>query len=139
MEQGLRPGDRVVDLATLVRTAGAASGALTGLLVAWLTGVGSLASLALVAAAVIGGGGVGHALGLLRFVAQDRRSVVQQGAAGSRAAIDACLSASVPVAVLGWLGGALAVGPYASPLAAGALCLLSGLLVGVCLAVLATR
>jgi hypothetical protein len=135
----LRPGDRAIDLASLARTAGWVSGLATGALVAWYaTGQVALA----VAFGLIGAGGggiVGRILGRVRYTPEGRRLVVKRGPAALQITITTALSASLPAAILVWLGCLTILGGPAPTLGTGAAALAAGVLTGILLGRAASR
>ena len=135
----VQPGDRVIDLTSLAKTAGMISGLVAGFLVTWLaTGeIGRALALAVVGA--IGGRIAGRILGRVRYTTDGRRMVVKHGPSARQATITAALSASLPAAILVWLGCLTILGGPAPSLATGAVCLLTALVTGVLLGSAASR
>ena len=118
--QSIEPGVRVIDLTSLARTAGGVSGLVTGFLVTWLaTGeIGRAVVLGMVGA--VGGGIAGRILGRIRYTTEGRRVAVKRGPSSVQATITAALSASLPAAILIWLGCLTILGGPAPSLATGA-------------------
>ncbi|HYL79387.1 MAG TPA: hypothetical protein VEU07_01160 [Candidatus Acidoferrum sp.] len=135
----LQPGDRVIDLTSVARMSGMVSGLVTGVLVTWLAGGEIGRALALGVIGAIGGGIVGRLLGRVRYLKDGRRMVVKHGPSALQATTTAALSASLPAAILVWLGCLTILGGPAPSLATGAGCLLAGILSGVILGRAASR
>jgi len=137
--QSTESGVRVIDLTSLARTAGGVSGLVTGFLVTWLTTgeIGRAVVLGVVGA--VGGGIAGRILGRIRYTTEGRRVAVKRGPSSVQATITAALSASLPAAILVWLGCLTILGGPAPSLATGAASLLAGILTGVFLGRAASR
>jgi hypothetical protein len=129
--QALQTGDRVIDLTSVARNAGLAAGALTGLLVTWIVTGEPGRTLVFAAGGAIAGGIAGRLLGRIRYVKGGRRQVVKLGPAALQTLVTAGLSASVPVAILVWLGCLTVLGGPAPSLLTGAACLFSGVCSGI--------
>jgi hypothetical protein len=135
----IRPGDRVIELAPLARTAGFASGLFAGILVTALAAGGPGLAMAFGGAGAVCGGIVGHILGRLRYRQGGSRLVVKRGPSSLQIALTAALSTSLPAAIVVWLGCLTVLGGPAPSLLTGAACLVSGVLTGVALALAASR
>lgn len=99
--QGLTPGDRVVELAGLVRSAAIISGSVTGAWVVWLIKTNWLVSLgALFAGATIGFVVAQIVARMLYRTADGQTVVVRVGGASLTSTIPAGLAGGVPTAVL---------------------------------------
>jgi hypothetical protein len=135
----LQPGDRVIDLTSVARLSGVISGLVTGGLVTWLA-TGEMGwTLALGVIGGIAGWIAGRLLGRVRYMTDGRRMVVKYGPSARQATTTAALSASLPVAILVWLGCLTILGGPAPSLATGAACLLTGIVTGVLLGSAASR
>ena len=137
--QAIQSGDRVIDLASLARTAGMVSGLVTGFLVTWLATGEVGRALALGVAGAVGGRIAGRILGRVRYTTGGRRVVVKRGPSAPQATIAAALSASIPAAIVVWLGCLAILGGPVPSLQTGAACLLSGILTGAFLGFAASR
>jgi hypothetical protein len=137
--QAIQSGDRVIDLASLARTAGAVGGLVAGFLVTWLATGEIGRALAFGAMGLVGGGLMGRLLGRFRYTADGRRMVVKHGPAARPATVAAALSASLPGAIVAWLGCLTILGGPAPSALTGAASLVAGVLTGVLLGVAATR
>ena len=103
--QGLNPGDRVVELATLVLSAAVATGAVASASILWLITKSWLASGgALIAGAVVGFL-VGQLVGRVLYHAGGNTTVVKVGSAS--------LSSTIPAGLAGGVATALAIGVLA--------------------------
>lgn len=118
---------------SLARTAGTISGLFAGFLVTWLA-TGEIGR-----ALALAGGIAGRILGRVRYTTDGRRMVVKHGPSARQATITAALSASLPAAILVWLGCLTILGGPAPSLATGAACLLTGIVTGVLLGSAASR
>jgi hypothetical protein len=137
--QTIQPGDRVIDLASLTRTAGMVGGLFTGLLVTWLATGAVTAALAFGLVGAIGGGVVGRLLGKLRYTQDGHRMVVKRGPAALQVTMTAALTTSLPSAIAVWLGCLTLLGGPIPSLQTGAICLATGVLTGVLLGYAASR
>ena len=135
----LQPGDRVIDLASLARTAGMLSGMATGVPVTWLAAGGWVLPLVLGVAGAGAGRMVGYFLGRLRYAQGGKRVVAKRGVTSLQATLNAALSSSVTAAITVWLGCLTVLGGPAPSLHTGAICLLVGIITGVALGVAACR
>lgn len=137
--RALQPGDRVIDLTSVARMSGMLSGLVTGVLVTWLATGEIGRALAFGVIGAIGGGIVGRLLGRVRYMTGGQRVVVKHGPSALQVTTAAALSASLPAAILVWLGCLTILGGPAPSLATGAICLLAGIVTGVLLGRAASR
>ena len=138
-DQKAAPGtSRVIDLTSLARTAGLVSGLATGFLVTWLATGAIGRALGLGAAGAIAGAVLGRVLGRIRYSKEGRRIVVPHGPHALQYTIAAALSASLPAAILVWLGCLTFLGGPAPSLITGLASLLAGVATGVFLGRAAT-
>jgi hypothetical protein len=135
----IQPGDRVIDLASLARTAGMISGLVTGLLVAWLATGALTAGVAFGFGGAIGGRVLGRLLGKLRYTQAGHQIVVKRGPAALQATMTAALTTSLPSAIMIWLGCLTLLGGPAPSFQTGGICLVAGVFTGVLLGLAASR
>jgi len=138
-EEPFQPGDRVIDLTSLARTAGWVSGLITGGLVTWLASSQPALAVAFGLIGAVAGWIVGRVVGRVRYTAEGRRMVAKRGPAAMHVTITTALSASLPAAILVWLGCLTALGGPAPSLGTGTACLAVGLLTGIFLGRAASR
>jgi hypothetical protein len=132
-------GVRVIDLTSLSRTAGLVSGLVTGFLVTWLVTGEIGRAVVLGVAGAVGGAIAGRIVGRFRYTTGGHRVAVKRGPSSVQATITVALSASLPSAILAWLGCLTILGGPAPSLATGAASLLAGVLTGVFLGRAASR